>query len=253
MPKEGGRAELESGTHNPIPGRAKSFGSHSDLRKESETLHLRFGDFEFDSDARELRRGGERVPLAPKAFQLFEILLEARPRALSKAALQDALWPDTFVIESSLARLASELREALGDDARNPRLLRTVYGFGYAFCGDAAEMSAAPTAALARPGPRLRWGAQELPLAEGDNVLGRGEDAGVHIDSAKISRRHASITVRGGGAVIRDLGSKNGTFVRGRRVDGEASLSDGDEVCLGPVLVIYRSAASTSTTETEGG
>ena len=97
-----------------------------------------FGDFVLDLDARELLRAGSPVSLSPKAFQLLSILVETGPRALSKSALQDRLWPGTFVVEKNLTNLVGEIREAFGDDATRPRYIRTVHRFGYAFCEPAA-------------------------------------------------------------------------------------------------------------------
>src|SRR5262245_36692476 len=96
-------------------------------------MRLAFGEYVFASGSRELLHRGARQRLSPKAFQFFELLLEARPRALGKGELQDRLWPDAFVSESSLPRLAAEVRAAIGDDVRQGRLLRTVHRFGYVF------------------------------------------------------------------------------------------------------------------------
>lgn len=211
-------------------------------------MRLRFDEFVFDTGTRELRRGAEAVPLPPKTFRFLEVLLERRPEAVSKSVLMDLVWPDTFVTESSLARLTAELREALGDDAKTPRFLRTIYGFGYAFCGEAREE---PPAAAARQGAarglRLVVGGREIALLEGENILGRDEGARAHIDSAKASRRHARIVVAGGQAAIEDLGSKNGTFLRGRRLAGKEALQDGDEIVIGPVLMTFRAGPPRST------
>ena len=92
-----------------------------------------FGAFVLDLDTRELRRGSEFVPLTPKAYQLLEVLVANGPKALSKSALQERLWPDTFVLEKNLVNLVAEIREALGENATNPRFVRTVPRFGYAF------------------------------------------------------------------------------------------------------------------------
>lgn len=99
-------------------------------------MRLEFGEFAFDSATREVLRGAEAVHLSPKAFQLLLMLIERRPAAISKQDLQSGLWPDTFVSEANLGVLVAEIRSALGDNAREPRFIRTVYGFGYAFCGD---------------------------------------------------------------------------------------------------------------------
>jgi DNA-binding winged helix-turn-helix (wHTH) protein len=212
-------------------------------------MRLRFDEFVFDTGTRELRRGAEAVPLPPKTFRFLEVLLERRPEAVSKSVLMDLVWPDTFVTESSLARLATELREALGDEPKAPRFIRTVYGFGYAFSGEVREdppAAAARGAALAR-GLRLVVGPREIALVEGENILGRDQAARAHVDSAKASRRHARIVVAGDQATIEDLGSKNGTFVRGRRLAGPEALRDGDEIVIGPVLMTFRSGPSRAT------
>ena len=98
-----------------------------------------FGDFELDQERRQLLRSGQPVPLEPKAYELLGLLLERRPRALSKAQIRDVIWPETFVSESTLAVVVNGIRQALEDDARHPRFIRTVHGFGYAFCGEARE------------------------------------------------------------------------------------------------------------------
>ena len=89
-------------------------------------MRLAFGDFVFDSDTRELLCGGNRVTLSPKAFQLLEVLIENRPRALSKSVLLNRLWENTFVVEANLSNLVGEIRHALGEDSRAPQFVRTV-------------------------------------------------------------------------------------------------------------------------------
>ena len=96
-------------------------------------MRVAFGDFVFDSDTHELLCGGNRVTLSPKAFQLLEVLIENRPRALSKSVLLNRLWENTFVVEANLSNLVGEIRHALGEDSRTPRFVRTVHRFGYAF------------------------------------------------------------------------------------------------------------------------
>ena len=98
-----------------------------------------FGDFELDQERRQLLRSGEPVPLEPKAYELLSLLLERRPRALSRAQIRDVIWPQTFVSESTLAVVVNGIRHALSDDARHPRFVRTIHGFGYAFCGEARQ------------------------------------------------------------------------------------------------------------------
>lgn len=212
-------------------------------------MRVRFGDCVFDSEMRQLERGKTTIHLPPKTLLLLEALLEQRPRPVSKQALQDRLWPHTFVSESNLARLVAELRQAVGDEGREPQLIRTIHRFGYAFTGEAQALSPA------RPAPAgaygwLRWRDRDYPLAEGDNLLGRGEDALVPLPSGKVSRRHARIRVTPGEAVLEDLGSKNGTYIGDRRVEGPTTLADGDEIRLGSVVLAFRARPAAGSTET---
>ena len=195
-------------------------------------MPLPFGPFVFDVNRRLLLRGGERVKLTPKAFDLLAILIERRPSAVSKEELYELLWPDTFVGPASLDALISKIRTGLDDS----RYVRTVYGFGYAF--DSDDTQATPAQSLR---PRLVFinERRTIHLQVGDNIIGRGDDVAISIESSKVSRRHAKITVAAE-TTIEDLGSKNGTLVGGQRIASRTTLSDGDEISVGPARMMYR-------------
>jgi TolB-like protein/DNA-binding winged helix-turn-helix (wHTH) protein/Tfp pilus assembly protein PilF len=107
-------------------------------------MPISFGKFTIDEGRRQLLCAGEAVRLSPKTFQLLTALVHESPRAISKADLQDQLWPGTFVTDGSLANLVTELRGALGDDARDPQFVRTLYGFGYSFTAPISDSRDAP-------------------------------------------------------------------------------------------------------------
>lgn len=214
-------------------------------------MRVPFGEFTLDRGARQLLRGGKELHLQPKAFELLDLLLQKRPEAVSKPAIRDRLWPETFVSESNLSGLVAQVREALGDDPRQPRYIRTVYGFGYAFAGAEEEPSGA--GAPARMAPRVIWERRIIPMAPGENVLGRDEEATVRIDSPGISRRHARILVDKDRVVLEDLDSKNGTFLNEERLEGPGVLQDGDTFRLGRLLLVYRSSVLQGSTNTEIG
>jgi DNA-binding winged helix-turn-helix (wHTH) protein len=214
-------------------------------------MFVTFGDFVLDRAARQLRRGDEAVHLEPKAFELLELLIGRRPEAVSKRDIRDRLWPDTFVSESSLTGLVGQIRQALGDDPKRPRFVRTVHAFGYAFSGEGSEGTSA-SVQKGRPAARVIWGKWVLPLHAGENVFGREEDAQVRIDSAGVSRRHARVVIREGRATLEDLGSKNGTFLGERRLEAPASLEDGDIFRLGREIFVFRNATPETATRTEG-
>jgi DNA-binding winged helix-turn-helix (wHTH) protein len=202
-------------------------------------MRVRFAEFALDDRTRELRRDGEPVHLSPKAFQVLELLLRRRPAAVPKADIMAEVWAGAHVTEASLASTVAELRAVLADQKTAPRFIRTVHGFGYAFCGEAAD-EGAPGGGRDQPSFRLIWQRREIQLNEGENVLGREREALVWLDSSTVSRRHARIVITGRAAVIEDLGSRNGTMVAGRKVEGPTPLADRDEVKLGSVVMTFR-------------
>jgi DNA-binding winged helix-turn-helix (wHTH) protein len=215
-------------------------------------VKVRFGEFLLDTDTRQLFRDGTEVHLQPKTFELLELLVRSRPKALSKREIRGQVWPETVVGEASLTVAVAELRAALADDAKEPRFVRTVYGFGYAFAGETDPGKTAPQAAAA-PAPRLLWEKRVIPLLEGDNVVGRDEGVTVRIDAPGVSRRHACIRVAGGHATIEDLGSKNGTYVADQPdpIAGPTPLDDHERLRLGRVLLVFRNAPEDGATRTE--
>ncbi|HET6897874.1 MAG TPA: FHA domain-containing protein [Vicinamibacteria bacterium] len=210
--------------------------------RSAEGATIRFGECELDLERRELRRGGQPCHLTPRAFALLELLVAERPRAVRKADLRTRLWPETYVSNTALAQLVTELRKAIGDEARQGRWIRTVFGYGYAFAGEAeneAEAEEVAEAPKAAPASWLLWRRQVLPLAVGENVVGRGREAQVRIPASEVSRRHARIVVATASTMVEDLGSRNGTFVRGQPVNRATPLADGDEVAFGSELTTY--------------
>jgi DNA-binding winged helix-turn-helix (wHTH) protein len=213
-------------------------------------MRLRFGEFELDEEAHELRRGGRRVEIRPKVLALLEALVHARPRAMARAELSDRLWPATAVAYTSLPGVAAELRQALADNPAKPRFVRTVRGFGYCFIADAVEVPRkAPRAMIFRCA--LIWSGRDIGLTDGETLIGRAEECTIRIDSKRISRQHARIVVdASGSAMIEDLGSKNGTFLRGVAVTAPTPLADGDEIAVGPALLVFRADFGPGTTAT---
>ncbi|MFP5247914.1 MAG: winged helix-turn-helix domain-containing protein, partial [Thermoanaerobaculia bacterium] len=164
------------------------------------TAVFQFGEFTFDCRSRVLLRDGQERHLTPKAQQLLHLLLQERPRVLSREELYDALWPETFVSETNLATVVNEVRRTLGDDARVSHYIRTVHGFGYAFCGEVVSS--------ARTGSSIAMliceGRNHL-LYEGENSVGRAVDSRVVLTSPTISRHHAVMKLDGGSVWITDV------------------------------------------------
>ncbi|HEX8763910.1 MAG TPA: SUMF1/EgtB/PvdO family nonheme iron enzyme [Candidatus Acidoferrum sp.] len=98
-------------------------------------LPKRFGNFEFDPRARQLHRHGHRIRLHGQPLEILGLLLERPAEVVLREEIRARLWPeDTFVdFEHSLNAAVNKLREALGDDANNPRFIETVPRRGYRF------------------------------------------------------------------------------------------------------------------------
>lgn len=128
-----------------------------------------FGPFRLDPGQARLLRDGSAVELTPKAFDLL-VLLARRPGELvTKDELLDAVWGRRFVTEGVIKTVVGQLREALGDDAREPRWIQTVPRRGYRFIGDVGE--------AARQDPQSsNVDDTPSPSAEaGPGIVGRGD------------------------------------------------------------------------------
>ena len=96
-------------------------------------VRFRVGEFEVDLRSGELRRNGDKVKLQERPFQILAALLERPGEMVTREEIQRKLWPnDTFVdFEHSINTAVKKLREALGDDAENPRFIVTLPRRGY--------------------------------------------------------------------------------------------------------------------------
>src|ERR1700740_2572118 len=109
----------------------------------SGTEPVRFGLFEVDLRAGELRRQGVKLKLQEQPFQILAMLLANPGQVVTREQLRSKLWPvDTFVdFDHSLNKAINKLREALGDSADSPRFIETLAKRGYRFL---AEMKGSP-------------------------------------------------------------------------------------------------------------
>jgi DNA-binding winged helix-turn-helix (wHTH) protein len=214
-------------------------------------VRVRFADFHLDTEARQIRRGTKDLHLSPKAFELLKVLVENRPRALAKQELLDKIWPGVFVSEASLARAVSEIRDAIDEHSRNDGFLQTVHAFGYRFATEGVIELGEGASPGDGPACWLIGKDREYRLSDGDQLIGREVGVAIRLDSPKVSRNHARIVVSGRDVLIEDLSSKNGTFVRGSRIEAPTSLDPGDEIQIGPVRLRLRIDEQPGNTLTE--
>ena len=212
-----------------------------------------FGECVLDRDRRELARRGSTVHCGPKLLALLEALLDAAPRAVTKEEIHKTIWPDTFVTDATLTSLVAELRTAIGDDAKTPRLVKTIHGYGYAFIGGIVQVGSVVAPSTSSGRFRVIAGERDIALAAGENIIGRSPDVAVFVDDVGVSRHHARITIDERGAAIEDLGSKNGTILDGARVERRTPLNDGALIVVGATALRFRIfSASTSTVTVSG-
>ena len=92
-----------------------------------------FGDHVLDTQRAELHRAGVPIRLRRQAFQVLVYLLAHRDRVVPKQEILEHLWPDQFVGDEVLKACIKAVRQALGEQGRTPRCLRTLHGQGYRF------------------------------------------------------------------------------------------------------------------------
>jgi DNA-binding winged helix-turn-helix (wHTH) protein len=209
-------------------------------------MELAFADCMLNLSSRQLIRGGGAVALEPKMFALLELLLERRPAVVTYDEIDERLWPNVYVSRTSLTRLVSELRKALGDSSSDSQIIRTAYKTGYAFAANVTQLGE----------PRLEasifsllWNDRVLALVAGENIAGRGADCSIVVDAMTVSRRHARFIVSPGGATVEDLASTNGTFVNKVAISSAFALKANDEIALGKALLKLRVVSPVEPTE----
>ena len=128
----------------------------------SEARLLRFGVFEVDLAAGELRKNGARIRLQEQPFQVLAALLENAGQVVTRDDLRPKIWPaDTFVdFDHSLNTAVNKIREALGDSASSPRFVETLARRGYRFIAPVDSAAAPSTTPNGTP-----------PTAAGETIL----------------------------------------------------------------------------------
>src|ERR1700747_897614 len=131
---------------------------------------LRFGAFEIDICAGELRKHGLGIRLQEQPFQVLAVILEHPGEIVTREELQKKLWPaDTFVdFDHGLNKAISKIREALNDSTESPRFVETVARCGYCFLADVRvvdPVSVRSGQPSTQPHPTAEGGIVEVPLA----------------------------------------------------------------------------------------
>ncbi len=212
-------------------------------------MRYTFAECQLDTISRQFLRNGDEIHLSPKAYELLLLLLEQRPRVMTKQELMNGLWPGTFVVEANLPVLIGELRVALAEKTRGG-VIKTHHGIGYSFAAEVEEGRHGQSRAVIRERIFLVMDGERQRLLGGAHQVGRERDCDVFLNHPDVSRRHARIVVDLGSVTVEDLESKNGTLVNGKPLTKVKRLANGDTITFGTVetiIEIWDAAPSTVT------
>jgi TolB-like protein len=112
-----------------------------------------FGRYQLDTDKGELRADGAARPVEPQVFALLRMLIENRERLVGKDEIVDEVWKGRFISDSAVASRVKSARQAIGDDGRAQRLIRTIHKQGFRFVADVETIRPPPAQAAEAPQP----------------------------------------------------------------------------------------------------
>ena len=135
-----------------------------------------------DTDTMRVAVDGRDVPVQPQVFDVLALLIAERHRVVTKQELLERVWGHTFVTESTLTSRIKSARQAIGDDGRSQRLIRTVHGRGYQFVGEVRQSRASAGTAQPQTADRVGGERSSDPIGRhrlpsfGSRLVGRDAD-----------------------------------------------------------------------------
>ena len=174
---------------------------------ENHTVY-RFGVFEANSQTGEFLRKGVRVKLQEQPFRLLQLLLENAGEIVSRESVRQRLWPgNTFVeFDASLGVAVGKLREALGDDADNPRFIETIPRRGYRFIAPVQQANQSPELAAASPAAS----SSRLQSRSGAITIGITFAVLLGVFGVYLQSRHQALLAQRDGIVVGDFSNSTG-------------------------------------------
>jgi DNA-binding winged helix-turn-helix (wHTH) protein len=215
-------------------------------------MRFAFDRYVLDSEDEVLVRDGARVPLRGKAFAVLRVLAENGGHLVTRERLLDSVWSDSSIHEQGLSVCIKEIREALGDDSRAPRYVKTEHRRGYRLVVPVTRIaSSAPLETIThdeRVGthlvPRIAfvWSVGralvvDVPLVDRALDLGRGPLGAFVLDDRTVSRRHVRVTCVEERWRVEDCRSHNGSWVNGGALaGGSVDAAEGALVRMGETI-----------------
>lgn len=182
VPSTPGSATIDLGEHrlrdvaDPVGIVQIGDGSFPPLTGQAGADVLRFDDVVVDTAGRELIVSGSPVHVEPQVFDVLACLIESRHRMMTHEELLDEVWGDQFVSPSALTTRIKSARQAIGDDGRTQRYIRTEHGRGYRFVGTIAEPGTDDRADVRAGSRAVTADATTVPTVD-EPLLGRDAEA----------------------------------------------------------------------------
>lgn len=176
-----------------------------------------FGAYRVDEAERLLLRGGEVVPLTPKAFEMLLVLVQSGGHVLTKDELMSRVWPDSFVEEGNLSHNIYKLRETLGEGRNGEKYIATLPRRGYRFVAKVTEVHDEDTDLLIAEEVRARIVIEEEHESSPANVIVPAREMAVAVPQSRrldLTRRPSTMTLLVAATVVLVLG---GAFLVQRR------------------------------------
>ncbi len=173
----------------------------------SQTQPVRFGSFELDLRAGELRKQGVKIKLQEQPLQILAMLLEHPGQVVTREELRNKLWAaDTFVdFDHGLNKSINKLREALGDSAESPRFIETLAKRGYRFLESSATTTVETSIAVL---PFLNLSADPENELFADGMSEEIISALAHIKDLHVVARTSSFSFKGKHVDLRTVGQQ---------------------------------------------
>ncbi len=177
--------------------------------RQSRTL-IRFGDFELDTDSRELLKQGVRVRLQEQPFQILQVLLEQPGRVVTREELQRRIWSsDTFVdFDRGLYNAIKKLRESLDDSAETPRFIETLSRRGYRFIAEVTQNGGHAAQASIAVLPFINMSADADNEFFADGITEEIINVLSQIEQLHVAARTSSFFFKGKHADMRQIGEQ---------------------------------------------
>jgi TolB-like protein/DNA-binding winged helix-turn-helix (wHTH) protein len=195
----------------------------------------RFGPFELDLATVELRAGGKVVGLEPQVFALLALLVDNRERLVSKDEIIEKVWDGRIVSEAAVASRVKSARQALGDDGKSQRFIKTIHGRGYRFVAPARASRSADIAAVTDASGG-HWGEDLHALVQRLGAMSRPSLAVLPFRFIGADERFAALAIALPDELITDLARLHWLFVIARGSSFRLHAGETDFADIGRLL-----------------